>query len=383
LPDIPAGAVFVTSEPTKMKIPSIFTCCFGDRTQNQAHNQSIGLQVQNPPQQNAHQANLQQTETQRKKFYANTLQTYFRRQKQSGSEEGTSSSGINQATDAFSTVSYAGTSTIKQTSSLDNITDQASAKIAIEEFKKTLLQQGSSYRINDQEREEFIAAYKKLFGSSGEQDYKMECQAIDDIRDLDVINYQAHPELSHIPTAELVAIRGWTGNGIWPLVQDALEGGLFNPDTNWNDPDLKVAAGARNLQDWEKVKLVLPYIKAFISGYNSLPPQYDYKGKVYTGETHDENWVKARYEQGKDMTDWRFFATAKTAQGAWQNQTINWQTSVVRGKLIQIFSLHPQEGEVMIAPPAFHAVPNLTRKENATSPNFPYFDIELNQKEKP
>jgi hypothetical protein len=198
LPEIPAGAVFVTSEPTKMKLPSIFTCCFGDRTQNQAHNQSIELQVQNPPQQNAHQENLQQTGTQRKKFYANTLQTYFRRQKQSGSEEGSTSSGIENQKGPMNfdeTVNNAGSSTIRQTSSLDNITDQASAKTAIEEFKNTLLQQGSSYRINDQEREEFIAAYKKLFGSSGEQEYKMECQAIDDIRDLDVINYQAHPEL--------------------------------------------------------------------------------------------------------------------------------------------------------------------------------------------
>lgn len=144
-----------------------------------------------------------------------------------------------------------------------------------------------------------------------------------------------------------------------------------------------MARGARDLQDWEKVKLVLPYIKAFISGYNSLPSQYDYKGIVYTGETHDENWVKARYEQGKDTTDWRFFATAKTSQGAWQNQTINWETEVVRGKLIEIFSNNPQEGEVMIAPPAFHAVPRITRYENPDNPDFPNFDIRLRQKEKP
>jgi hypothetical protein len=102
---------------------------------------------------------------------------------------------------------------------------------------------------------------------------------------MDMINFQPHPELSHIKTPDLVAIKSWTGDGIWPLVQDALEGGLFDPERDWRDPNLKVAVGARDMQDWEKVRLVLPYVKTFISALNQLPSQYDFKGKVFTGET--------------------------------------------------------------------------------------------------
>jgi hypothetical protein len=83
------------------------------------------------------------------------------------------------------------------------------------------------------------------------------------------------------------------------------------------------------------------------------------------------------------MTDWRFFATAKTAGGVRKNQTVNWKTNAVEGKLIEIFSDNPQEGEVMIAPPAFHHVKPLRRQENPGRPDYPYINLELQQKAKP
>ncbi|MFC7518903.1 hypothetical protein ACFQUU_28230 [Herbaspirillum sp. GCM10030257] len=81
------------------------------------------------------------------------------------------------------------------------------------------------------------------------------------------------------------------------------------------------------------------------------------------------------------LTDWRFFATAKTEEGKWPGLNVNWETVSVNGKNIEIFSYMPEEHEVLFPPGTRYHVDEImiTPRSN---PDYPQADIHMRQQEK-
>jgi hypothetical protein len=175
---------------------------------------------------------------------------------------------------------------------------------------------------------------------SWKRHYASECARLDEI-------IAEHPDLKAIPREELLAMRWWTGDFIYPAVQNVL---LDEP------------------ADPRRVSHALPLLKAIVSGLNALPEQYEYQGKVYTGEFKDAAWAQ-RYQPGQTMRDWSFFATAKTRAGAWQGGSIEFETHSHKGKCIGMLSYNPQEEEVLFPPGSLFAVLAVCAASDPANPN--------------
>jgi hypothetical protein len=230
------------------------------------------------------------------------------------------------------------------------ISDLASAQKHIAALKQTLATQGANFRISQQEREEAVAAYRDMVFPPGKNParaetnwrnhYANECARLDEI-------VAANPDLKAVPREELLAMRWWTGDFIYPAVQNL----LLDPPA-----------------DAQRVRLALPLLKAIVSGLNALPARYEYEGPVFTGEFKDAAWV-ARYQPGQTMQDWSFFATAKTRAGAWQGGSIELETNSHRGKCIGVLSYNPQEEEVLFPPASLFDVLAVTAASDPANPN--------------
>lgn len=189
-------------------------------------------------------------------------------------------------------------------------------------FRQHLAALGKNYRTSKAEQREFREAfvahrYDNCF-QDGEQDYADYAQHIASVVD-------RYPSLAHIPVADLVALRVWTSND-YGRVQDSLE------------------AGQRTFPE------SVPFARAIVSALNALPEEFTHTGRVFTGEDQSLAWVNERYTEGASRTDWRFFATSETIEGAWQNRSVDIETISATGKRIGMFSTHPQENEVLFPP---------------------------------
>lgn len=195
-------------------------------------------------------------------------------------------------------------------------------------LKARIRTQGADFRTTSAERAEFKQAFITHVGRArlmhGELDtpqkvYASYAAEVEKVK-------QVHPDVAHIPTEDLVALKAWTSVH-YEVVQDALEGD-------------KVPANP----------LGPSYAKAIVSALNALPQSFAYQGTVYTGEDQLPQWVHERYEVGAESTNWRFFATAQTREGAWQGRTVEWETQSLQGKCIALFSHHAHEQEVLFPP---------------------------------
>ncbi|MFC7518904.1 hypothetical protein ACFQUU_28235 [Herbaspirillum sp. GCM10030257] len=92
---------------------------------------------------------------------------------------------------------------------------------------------------------------------AGEKQYQKVCAEVQDI-------IKGRPELQDTPIEELVAVREWTGNTLWKVMQDLLMHDIT--EENWD-------ALSTMLPTSRKISLVegLPLVKAIISGLNALP----------------------------------------------------------------------------------------------------------------
>lgn len=226
--------------------------------------------------------------------------------------------------------------------------DPIGAEVA--QLRRRLVEAGESFRTTPEERASFVAVFKQYHAEVGEKTYNEYRAKIETIK-------ADHPELAHIPTDDLIALRGWT-SGDYILVQDAL-------DTPKAD----------------QIVDPLPYLKAIISAYHALPESYIYTGTVYTGEFQTGDWVNQRYKAGKTRVDWRIFATSETEAAKWQGLNVNWETQSRRGKRIALFSERPEELEVMFVPPTWHKNTLLQVKPDTANSAHP--DIDIRQEEVP
>ncbi|HVK94818.1 MAG TPA: hypothetical protein VM571_08830 [Noviherbaspirillum sp.] len=230
--------------------------------------------------------------------------------------------------------------------SIDNIEDVHSAQAVMTEFKKILTNRTKQYRMNEAEREQFVDAYKRLHNDDeeeldiGAQVYAQECEQVRAI-------VAEHPELEGIPIEGLVAIREWTGDKLWKKVQD-----IFEQDVTEDN--------------WESLLTNLPLAKAIISGLNTLPDSYTYKGTVYTGEDQPAEWIDQRYKGKDSFIDFRFFAASRTEEGKWQNRNVNWETESLTGKWIKVLSKAPHEDEVLLSPGTGRGSIDLTQRPGET-----------------
>ncbi|MET0382327.1 MAG: hypothetical protein ABW032_02790 [Burkholderiaceae bacterium] len=216
---------------------------------------------------------------------------------------------------------------------------------AVSKLKRRLIQEGESFRTTPAERADFVAAFKRYHAEVGEKTYVEYKTKIMEIQD-------AHPDLAHIPTDDLIALRGWT-SGDYILVQNALD-----------------RSQADRVQD------SFPYLKAIVSAYHSLPERFIYTGTAYTGETQTGEWVEERYHAGETTIDWRIFAASETEEAKWQHCNVNWETLSRRGKRISLFSERPEEKEVMFVPPTWQKNRSLHVKPGTETSKFPEIDIE-------
>ncbi|AMP06976.1 ADP-ribosyltransferase domain-containing protein [Collimonas pratensis] len=189
-------------------------------------------------------------------------------------------------------------------------------------FRKQFVALGRNYRTSEADQREFIEAFvahrnDNLF-QDGQQDYADYSRHIKSV-------IEKHPSLANIPLADLVALRVWTSND-YGRVQDSLETGqqIF-PES-------------------------VPFARAIVSALNALPDEFTHTGLVHTGENQSIQWVNDRYKAGRSRTDWRFFATSETKEGAWKNQSVEISTISASGKKISMFSINPQEDEVLFPP---------------------------------
>jgi len=218
----------------------------------------------------------------------------------------------------------------------------------VSELKQQLLEAGNTFRTTPAQRQEFVAAFKRYHAEVGEKMYLEYRTTIEAIK-------AAHPEVAHIPTDDLIALRGWT-SGDYILVQNALD--MPKP---------------------EQFADALPYLRAIMSAYHALPKSFIYTGTVYTGERQTAEWVNQRYKVGETITNWRFFAASETVEGKWPDCNVNWDSESVHGKRISLFSERPKELEVLFVPATQQNTLSLTVKKGTEHRTFP--DIDIRQKE--
>lgn len=222
------------------------------------------------------------------------------------------------------------------------------------DLKARIAAQGADFRTSSAEREEFKQAFLAHVGrarlthgnlNTPQKVYESYAADVEKIK-------RTHPEVAHIPTEDLVALRAWT-SAHYEVVQDALDGDKVPPNP-----------------------LGLSYAKAIISALNALPESFIYRGTVYTGEDQSPQWVRERHAVGATATDWRFFATAQTREGAWQGRNVEWETLSHQGKCIALFSHHEHEKEVLFPPGTrfqttdIDAIGTVTRADGRTEPLF-------------
>lgn len=201
----------------------------------------------------------------------------------------------------------------------------SSSPRALIEQKNQLLRriasEGSNFRTTSQERADFKAAFLAKHDDghgSAEYVWKETAKIMRSVQKSD-------PALKDMKIEDLIALRAWTG-GDYLVVQDVLDTG--------STPS---AIG-------------LAFAKPLISAIHALPESYVHTGTVYTGESQTAAWVHARHRVGEVSTSQRFFATAATKEGAWQNMSVDWETQSLRGKQISSFSSNPGEQEVLFPP---------------------------------
>ncbi|WP_157604389.1 type III secretion system effector XopAI [Rhizobacter sp. Root1221] len=211
------------------------------------------------------------------------------------------------------------------------------------ELKHKISQQGSDFRTTEEDRQEFKRAFLSHVKTSRlttqyhrtpEAVYADYAEKINHIK-------SANPDIRHIPTEDLIALRSWTASTHHPIVMNALEGDEL-PDN----------------------PLGLSYAKAIISALNALPDRFIHEGHVYTGDDQPLDRVLGRHKEGEKYTDWSFFATASSKENAWQNRSVEWETHSTSGKCIAEFSIHAHESEVLF-PPGTQYLTNKIEEKNS------------------
>ncbi|AMV00747.1 type III secretion system effector XopAI [Xanthomonas citri] len=182
---------------------------------------------------------------------------------------------------------------------------------------------GSQFRTTPEERKQFKTAFITL---PSEQSRQQRQQRWNEMKQRMAELQRIHPELEHMATEDLVALQAWTADDDYQIVQNVLE--------KYESP---TAHG-------------LAFAKCIISALHSLPEEYSYQGTVFTGENQLTNWVAERYQEGRETTDRRFFATSETKEASWQATSIEWETNSVNGKRISMFSERQDEEEVLFPP---------------------------------
>lgn len=197
------------------------------------------------------------------------------------------------------------------------------------ELKDKISQQGSDFRTTSEEQREFKRAFLShvktnrlttQYHKTAEAVYTDYADKINQIK-------SANPDIRHIPTEDLIALRAWTASTHYPIIMNALEGEEL-PDN----------------------PLGLSYTKSIISALNALPDRFIHEGSVYTGDNQPFDQVLGRHKEGGIHTDWSFFATANSKKNAWQNRSVEWETHSASGKYIAEFSIHAHESEVLFPP---------------------------------
>lgn len=212
-------------------------------------------------------------------------------------------------------------------------------------MRQWLLEEGNTFRTTPKDRADFVSAFKRHHRHNGDWLYNLHKEKIEEIK-------RAHPEVAHIPTEDLIALRGWTSED-YRMLRDALD----NPKPSM------------------QLDIVLPYVKAIISAYHALPDSFIYSGPVYTVRTRNKKWIERRYQVGEIIHDWQILSASKNKYTNLYGNNINFETLSIYGKDISLFSESPSEEEVLFIPGTLQRILAILIKENPAQPDFPYIDI--------
>ncbi len=203
----------------------------------------------------------------------------------------------------------------------------AAAKAAL---KERIVEQGPSFRTTPEEREEFRQAY--LFQAQADLPARLKPagatlahEAYDTLIGHMEQLQRSHPELRHIPTEDLAALRAFTGSHR-ALVQNALLGDQVpaNP-------------------------LGLSFAKAVVSALHALPPAYTHQGPAFT-RMEAADALQPQFKPGQTRVEWQVFAATQALDAASQAGHGVVQTQSLAAKNIAAFSMHPQEQELVFPP---------------------------------
>lgn len=203
----------------------------------------------------------------------------------------------------------------------------AAAKAAL---KERILEQGPSFRTTPEEREEFRQAF--LFQAQADLPVRLKPagatlahQAYETLIGQMEQLQRSHPELRHIPTEDLAALRAFTGSHR-ELVQNALLGDQVpaNP-------------------------LGLSFAKAVVSALHALPPAYTHQGPAFT-HMEAADTLQPQFKPGQTRVEWQVFAATQALEAGSQAGHGVVQTRALAAKNIAAFSLRPQEQELMFPP---------------------------------
>lgn len=163
-----------------------------------------------------------------------------------------------------------------------------------------------AFRSSADDRQNFAAAYH---GYADDEQFVQDLKARD-------------PSLAGIPTEDLVAVRGYTGDEFYSQMNSALRSG---------DPAALAQYDA--------------HIRATTSGLNQLPPttgEY-YRGmQIPSGNVSD---VLSKYEPGQVVTEPHFLSTGEPFPG-----NVQYVVQSTTGRDVSSLSHYPHESEVLFPP---------------------------------
>jgi ADP-ribosyltransferase exoenzyme len=174
-------------------------------------------------------------------------------------------------------------------------------------LESRVVESNSRYRSTPEIRQEF----REFFGEKRYVEYAREIESL----------RLKHPELKNIPTADLVAVRGYTSSD-YAILNKALRSG---------DPAELARLNA--------------YIRSVESGLSQLP---SYQGTVFRG-TNLSSEIASKYQPGRTITEDFFFSTAAEPGSAFPGNT-QYTVSSTHGRRIDFFSEYPHEKEVLFPP---------------------------------